>query len=500
MRQFYAVCQDRLKPVPACGNSICTTANSLRYFATESPTAYNPRQSLGIQLRRGHAEFSIAPFARLRRFGIPLHSKCPLNLSKESAVSSVLRRCHIRELRIHTALPVRVNWAESEQAINQIAYTLDVSRKGARLAGVTGLKGPGQLIVVRRNMGEARFRVVWIGRPRSPQEGQVGIECVEPDKTIWDIDFAKAQEDFESVGTASSGSAARPVDCSCSGTVKVWAEEFGSQCIEARLTAIGLSRCRIECATPLLRNCQLLFQLRIGETQLTIKGILHEEDVASGAWVEFTHIRRGDRRILQSLVVQLSRWKKDEIRNRPVEELCGPDHLCLFYSSREEQLAAVIPFLRAGLRRGERCIYIVDDDPAPLIDACRNAGILVDDVIAADALLVLTKWDSYLKRGDFDPEWMLQFLQDQVAAAKAAGFAALRVTGEVAWIDTKLDAARFLEYETKLNEVIPRIGLLGLCQYHRNRVGPEMIARILAIHPRIVESDGIHQNSTYRAV
>ncbi len=76
-----------------------------------------------------------------------------------------------------------MNWAEDEQAINQIAYTLDVSRRGARLAGITGLKGPGQLIVVRRNMGEARFRVVWIGRPRSPQEGQVGIECVEPDKT-----------------------------------------------------------------------------------------------------------------------------------------------------------------------------------------------------------------------------------------------------------------------------------------------------------------------------
>ena len=395
---------------------------------------------------------------------------------------------------------MRVNWAESEQAINQIAYTLDVSRNGARLAGVTGLKGPGQLIVVRRKMDEARFRVVWIGQPRSPQEGQVGIECVEPDKTIWDVDFAKAQEDFEPMGTVSSRSAAKPVDYRCSGTVKVWAEEFGSQGIEAKLTAIGLSRCQIECATPLLRNRQLLFQVRIGETQLTVKGIIREEDVASGAWVEFTHIRRGDHRILQSLVVQLSRWKKDETKNRPVEELCGPDHLCLLYSSREEQLAAVIPFLRAGLRRGERCVYIVDADPAAMIDACRDAGIQVDDVIAAGALLVLTKWDTYLKRGDFDPDWMLQFLQDQVAAAKAAGFAALRVTGEVAWIETKLDAARFLEYETKLNEVIPRIGLLGLCQYHRNRVAPEVIAGAFATHPRIVERDGIHQNSAYRAV
>ena len=48
---------------------------------------YNAGRSPGLQLRRGHAEFSLAPFARLRRFGIPLHSKCSLNLSKESVVS-----------------------------------------------------------------------------------------------------------------------------------------------------------------------------------------------------------------------------------------------------------------------------------------------------------------------------------------------------------------------------------------------------------------------------
>ncbi len=48
---------------------------------------YNPGRSPGLQLRRGHAEFSLAPFARLRRFGIPLHSKWSLNLSKESVVS-----------------------------------------------------------------------------------------------------------------------------------------------------------------------------------------------------------------------------------------------------------------------------------------------------------------------------------------------------------------------------------------------------------------------------
>ena len=59
-----------------------------------------------------------------------------------------------------------------------------------------------------------------------------------------------------------------------------------------------------------------------------------------------------------------------------------------------EQLAAVIPFVRAALKRGERCIYIVDEDPAAKMEAFRDAGIPVDEVIGAGAIVVLTKWDT----------------------------------------------------------------------------------------------------------
>ena len=34
------------------------------------------------------------------------------------------------------------------------------------------------------------------------------------------------------------------------------------------------------------------------------------------------------------------------------------DHFALVYESQEEQFAAAIPFIRQGLERGERCLYI----------------------------------------------------------------------------------------------------------------------------------------------
>ncbi len=43
-------------------------------------------------------------------------------------------------------------------------------------------------------------------------------------------------------------------------------------------------------------------------------------------------------------------------------ERLGPhDHLCSIYESPEDHYAVAIPFMRIGLDRGEKCIYIADD-------------------------------------------------------------------------------------------------------------------------------------------
>jgi len=44
-----------------------------------------------------------------------------------------------------------------------------------------------------------------------------------------------------------------------------------------------------------------------------------------------------------------------------LEQLGPHDHLCSIYESSEEHFAVAIPFIRIGLDRGEKCIYIADD-------------------------------------------------------------------------------------------------------------------------------------------
>jgi hypothetical protein len=193
-----------------------------------------------------------------------------------------------------------------------MACTIDVSQRGARLAGITELRAPGQVISVRRNTSEAQFRVVWIGKPRTPHEGHVGVECVEADKIIWGMNFDKVHEDFESIESEnlrltrsrSSGTLAQPPHFSCAGKVLVWADEASSDCLETELVAISLTACRLDAAGPRIQGA-LLLQIQAQETRVTVKGIARAKEHEAGSWIDFTHIRRGDRRELQALIARL---------------------------------------------------------------------------------------------------------------------------------------------------------------------------------------------------
>jgi hypothetical protein len=217
----------------------------------------------------------------------------------------------MREQRIHTALPVRVTLADEGRTTSLNACTIDVSQKGARLIGVVGVKAPGQLIAIRRKASEAQFRVIWIGKPQTPHEGQVGVECVDTDRVIWDVDFAKVHEDFEPLATNLKPGDKQPPRYSCEGKILVWSQQGSG--FEAELQAIGPSFCEFKSATSF--QGPLLLQVYTEDAQMTVKGIAREASNGRSL-VDFTAIRRGDRLELQNLISRLSR--KSSQRSDPV--------------------------------------------------------------------------------------------------------------------------------------------------------------------------------------
>ena len=102
------------------------------------------------------------------------------------------------------------------------------------------------------------------------------------------------------------------------------------------------------------------------------------------------------------------------------------DHVCTLYSTPEEQLAAAIEYIRAGLERGERCLYVCGEHE--IKDFCRAldaAGIDVKREKARGALLLVAKHEAHLKGGTFDPSAMIDLLNTAVKEALDQGAAVL---------------------------------------------------------------------------
>ncbi|HSB52211.1 MAG TPA: MEDS domain-containing protein, partial [Dissulfurispiraceae bacterium] len=175
------------------------------------------------------------------------------------------------------------------------------------------------------------------------------------------------------------------------------------------------------------------------------------------------------------------------------------DHLCLIFDTHEEQFAAVVPFIRSGLERGERCIYVVDESSiVEVIDRLRRDGVGVDEALKSGALELVTSRDAYLSGDCFDPERMIALLRDKTEGALRRGFRALRVTGEMTWaLRDAPGCERLIEYEAKLNRFFSGNMALALCQYRRGGFPAETIWKVIATHPLVVYRGVVCRNFYY---
>jgi sugar diacid utilization regulator len=173
------------------------------------------------------------------------------------------------------------------------------------------------------------------------------------------------------------------------------------------------------------------------------------------------------------------------------------DHICAFYRGAERD-KVLVPFLRAGLRTGDKCIY-VDDGAQPQHLLALLDDPLVDERLERHQLELVAFENAYLTGGEFVLTRMVQFWDDNVRSALEGGkYRFVRSAGEMTWALRDLPGVdQLVAYESELNRFVPRYPQVILCLYDIERFSGELILDMLKTHPKVLLGAMVLDNPYY---
>jgi len=174
-------------------------------------------------------------------------------------------------------------------------------------------------------------------------------------------------------------------------------------------------------------------------------------------------------------------------------------HVCAFFSSREEEYDTLLPFVRDGLERGERAYHVLPSQyREEHLEQLRSAGIDVTAAQRRRQLEVATPQETYLRGGRFDQDAMLILIQEALANGPTLGFPLTRLIAHaetVLWHPEDWSTINeWIEYETRLNDVLPRFDDPVICTYDANLLSGSIVVDILRTHPVAIIGGLLYEN------
>jgi len=171
-------------------------------------------------------------------------------------------------------------------------------------------------------------------------------------------------------------------------------------------------------------------------------------------------------------------------------------HVCAFFSSPQEEYGTLLPFVRDGLERGERAFHVLASQyREEHLEQLRSGGI---DVVAAQRrrqLEVATPQETYLRGGRFDKNAMLALIQETLKTGTTLGFALTRLVAHAeSVLEDWANVNDWIEYETRVNEVLPRYSDPVICTYDTNLLNGAIAVDILRTHPVAIIGGLLHEN------
>src|SRR5713101_4854114 len=176
--------------------------------------------------------------------------------------------------------------------------------------------------------------------------------------------------------------------------------------------------------------------------------------------------------------------------------LGGQRHICAFFNSIDEVHRVLRSFIKDGFDRGDKAFHLVDPEQREEhLRRLAEAGINVHRAIDTGQLEVRRWQDAYLRGDHFDQNAMLALIEEVLQSADTAGYPLTRLVAHMEWaLLDKPGVDNLVEYETRLNYVLPKYDDPVICTYDLSKFDASVTMDILRSHPVVIIGGVLQEN------
>jgi len=171
------------------------------------------------------------------------------------------------------------------------------------------------------------------------------------------------------------------------------------------------------------------------------------------------------------------------------------DHICAFYRGSAGRNEILIPYLKEGLKEGEKCICFLEIGGEQLVKDQLESSATHE--LMARHLSFLDFSQTYLRDGRFTQEQWFDFLDQCLdTAINDEGYPCARAAGEMSWSLQKTcpGVEELCSYEAKINWFAPRYPQILLCMYDLDRFPGDVVVDVLKTHPKVLLNNMVIEN------
>ena len=176
--------------------------------------------------------------------------------------------------------------------------------------------------------------------------------------------------------------------------------------------------------------------------------------------------------------------------------LGGQRHICAFFNSTDEEHRVLRSFIKDGFDRGDKAFHLVNPElREEHLKRLAKAGINVQDAMDTGQLEVRPWQDAYLHGDHFDQNAMLALIEEVLQSADTAGYPLTRLVAHMEWaLLDKPGVDNLVEYETRLNYVLPKYDDPVICTYDLSKFPASMVMDIMRTHPVVIIGGILQEN------